>query len=264
MNKVYITSLQNQKIKGIKELLKQKKARQKRQQFVIEGIRAVQEIPKTQLIQTLVVSQNIEAHLYETLQAEECLIVPNILFQELSETMHAQGMLAVLSTVDSALEQLNIEKGAYLILENLQDPGNLGTIIRTAHAFNFKGIFMTKGCTDLYSPKVVRATMSSLFYMPIVLGEEIETYVTFLKNKGVTLYSTALTKKAKRLGNITFQKQMALVIGNEGNGISKMTLEASDEVIQIPMPGGAESLNASVAAGICMYEIMKGEKHEYS
>lgn len=264
MNKVEITSEQNQKIKRIKELLKQKKARLKQQCFVIEGIRAIKEIPKTQSIITLVVSQTVEAKLYETLQVEECLIVSEALFQSLSETKHAQGMLAVIRTIDRALDELVIEKGTYLILENLQDPGNLGTIIRTAHAFKFKGILMTKGCVDLYSPKVVRSTMSSLFYVPIVLGEEMKTYITFLKNKGVRLCTTALTQDTKPLNKMIFQKPMALIIGNEGNGVSTDALEASDEKIKIPMPGGAESLNASVAAGICMYEIMKGEKDEYN
>lgn len=264
MRKKRITSDQNQKIKWLKELLKKKKIRKEYGCFIVEGLRAIKEIPKTQPISTLVVSETLDPNIYQTLQAEECLIVPETLFQNISETIHSQGMLAVIPTIDQPLNTITIENGAYLILENIQDPGNLGTIIRTAHAFQFKGIFITKGCVDLYSPKVVRSTMSSLFYVPVVLDEEIETYMTFLQNKGFTLYTTALTEQAEPLNKIQFKKPMALVIGNEGNGVSHKCLEMTNKIVKIPMPGGAESLNASIAAGICMYEVMKGETNEYN
>lgn len=258
MNKVIITSEQNPKIKRIKELLKKKTTRKKEKSFVVEGIRAIQEIPLTQCIQTLVVSEKVDPVLYEKVQAKEYLIVPEILFQTISETVHAQGMLAVLKMIDQSLEELMTQKGTYLILENLQDPGNLGTIIRTAHAFHFNAILMTKGCVDLYSPKVVRSTMSSLFYIPILIEQDIDEVIAFLKKRHITLYATALTKQSELIHQVKFQKPMALIIGNEGNGVSENCLKVSDKIIKIPMPGGAESLNASVAAGICMYEVMKG------
>lgn len=257
MNKKSITSLQNPMIKLIKELQKKKAARKKNQLFIVEGIRAVQEIPKEIKIEYLVVSDTLDETVYNTLSAREVLVLPEDLFCEISDTQTPQGMLAVVKMPNRTLEEMCALDGPYLILENLQDPGNLGTIVRTAHAFNFKGIFVTKGSVDLYSPKVVRSTMSSLFYIPIMTDETIETYIEYLKAKGITLYTTALTEEAKPIQETVFEKRMALIIGNEGNGVSSYCLEETDHTVIIPMPGGAESLNASVAAAVCMYEMTR-------
>lgn len=260
MDKKYITSAQNASVKLAKELLKKKAARKKQGLFVVEGIRAVKEIPGHIKIQTLLVSEGVEESHYEQVEAKEVLIMPESLFQSISETATPQGVMAIVQKVDIALESLDLQNGPYLLLENLQDPGNLGTIIRTAHAFNFKGIFMTKGCVDLYSPKVVRSTMSSLFYMPIVMDEEIEDYMDYLKQKGLTIYTTALNDKAQLVYDMNFDQNMVLVIGNEGNGVSEYCLEHTDHTMIIPMPGGAESLNASVATAICMYEVVRQQQ----
>ncbi|MBU3805053.1 MAG: RNA methyltransferase [Candidatus Cellulosilyticum pullistercoris] len=257
MDKKNITSMQNPIIKLVKELQKKKAARKKNQLFIVEGIRAVQEIPNKQMIEYLIVSNKLDEAIYHTLSARKVLVLPEDLFCEISDTQTPQGMMAIVKIPDISLEEICLSDGPYLILENLQDPGNLGTIIRTAHAFNFKGIFITKGSVDLYSPKVVRSTMSSLFYMPIITDETIETYITYLKAKGITLYTTALTERAKPIQETIFEKKMALIIGNEGNGVSPYCLEETDHTVIIPMPGGAESLNASIAAAVCMYEITR-------
>lgn len=257
MNKKYITSTQNATLKLVKELLKKKAARKKQRLFVIEGLRAVHEIPKSISIRSLLVSESLEESLYEGVEAKEILVLPEGLFSSLSETVASQGIMAIVGCMDMPLASLDLQEGPYLLLENLQDPGNLGTIIRTAHAFDFKGILMTKGCVDLYSPKVVRSTMSSLFYTPIVLDEDIETYLTYLKEKGFVIYATALNEQAEMIYKTSFADQMVLMIGNEGNGISEYGLAHSDHTIIIPMPGGAESLNASVATAVCMYEVLR-------
>lgn len=249
--------MQNPMIKLIKELQKKKVTRKKQQLFIVEGIRAVQEIPTSQEIEYLIVSDQLEESVYHDLLAKEVLLLSEQLFSEISETQTPQGMMALVKMPQITLEQMSLVEGPYLVLENLQDPGNLGTIIRTAHAFNFKGVFITKGSVDLYSPKVVRSTMSSLFYMPIVTDETIETYLTYLKAQGVTLYTTALTDTAKSIQQTSFEKKMALIIGNEGNGVSSYCLEETDHTVIIPMPGEAESLNASIATAICMYEITR-------
>ncbi len=257
MNKKYITSTQNSSVKLAKELLKKKAARKKHGLFVVEGIRAVKEVPAHIQIQTVLVSEKVEAHYYEKIQAREILVMPESLFETLSETATPQGLMAIVRKVDIPLAEFEMQEGPYLLLENIQDPGNLGTIIRTAHAFDFKGILMTKGCVDLYSPKVVRSTMSSLFYVPIVMDEEIQTHMAYLKEKGKTIYTTALSEKAKWVHEIIFDTNMVLVIGNEGNGVSDYCLEHADYTMMIPMPGGAESLNASVATAVCMYEVLR-------
>lgn len=257
MNKKSITSIQNPTIKLVKELQKKKSTRKKQQLFIVEGIRAVQEIPKHIRIEQVLVSEQIEESTYEGLNVREVLVVTEEIFKSISDTQTPQGMMAIVKIPEVSLESLEVEDGPYLVLENLQDPGNLGTIVRTAHAFDFKGILMTKGCVDLYSPKVVRSTMSSLFYVPVVTDYSIEEIITYLKKSQVTLYTTALTKKAQPIQNIAFNKRMALVIGNEGNGVSEYCLAETDYNMIIPMPGGAESLNASVAAGVCMYEMTR-------
>lgn len=257
MDKKYITSAQNASIKLAKELLKKKAARKKQGLFVVEGIRAVKEIPVHVQIRALLVSEAVDEVNYAGIQAKEILVMPESLFQTISETTTPQGIMAIVQKVDKTLEQIQLQEGPYLLLENLQDPGNLGTIIRSAHAFDFKGIFMTKGCVDLYSPKVVRSTMSSLFYMPIVMDGQIEDYISYLKENGLTIYTTALNHKAKCIQDIAFEKNMVLVIGNEGNGVSDYCLEHTDHTMIIPMPGGAESLNASVATAVCMYEVIR-------
>lgn len=249
--------MQNPIIKLIRELQKKKAARKKNQLFIVEGVRAVQEIPPHIIMKYLIVSDKLDEAVYSTLAVREVLVLPEQLFSEISDTQTPQGMMAVVQMPNLSLEEMSISDEPYLILENLQDPGNLGTIIRTAHAFNFKGIFITKGSVDLYSPKVVRSTMSSLFYMPIITDYTIEEYITYLKEQGMTLYTTALTQAAKPIQETTFEKRMALIIGNEGNGVSSYCLEETDHTVIIPMPGGAESLNASIATAVCMYEIIR-------
>lgn len=255
MNKKMITSAQNPVIKLVKELQSKKSARKKKGLFIVEGLRGVKEIPSHITIEHLIVSEAQEEHVPSHLQIKEMLVVPNEIFEKISETQSPQGMMAITQMPHLALEDLKLVEGPYLILENLQDPGNLGTIIRTAHAFDFKGILLTKGSVDAFSPKVVRATMSSLFYMPLVVDYSIEEYIAYFKAAQVPLYTTALNEEAKAIGDIAFPKQLGLIIGNEGNGVTKVCIEAAKETMIIPMPGGAESLNASVATAICMYEI---------
>ncbi|QEH69781.1 RNA methyltransferase [Cellulosilyticum sp. ST5] len=257
MNKKQITSPQNNVIKNIKELQKKKSARKSEGLFVIEGIRGVKEIPSHVKIKYLITTSEVDEKELGAVKAEERLEVSKEIYKSISDTQSPQGAMAVAYMPTYDLVHFNIEAGHYLVLENLQDPGNLGTIIRTAHAFDFKGVFITKGSVDLYSPKVVRSTMSSLFHVPIVIEEEIDTYMDFLKQKGVTLYTTALIPGAKPIYDVTFEEKVAIIIGNEGNGVSERVKEASDHTVIIPMPGAAESLNAAIATSICMYEITR-------
>lgn len=257
MNKKQITSPQNHVIKNIKELQKKKSARKKERLFIVEGIRAVKEIPSQANIKYVLTTPDVDIATLMHLNPHTWIEVSQEVYKSMSETQSPQGAMAVVTMPDQLLEEQVIEEGNYLLLENVQDPGNLGTIIRTAHAFDFKGVFITKGSVDLYSPKVVRSTMSSLFHVPIVIEEEIDTYMDFLKQKGVTLYTTALIPGAKPIYDVTFEEKVAIIIGNEGNGVSERVKEASDHTVIIPMPGAAESLNAAIATSICMYEITR-------
>ncbi len=257
MNTKIITSAHNQIIKDIKELQTKKATRKKQGLFVVEGLRAVKDIPSIAKVKYILATPQISKSQFSHLAPSMWVEVSEDIYKLVSETQTPQGVMAVVQMPQHPLEELCIEDGNYLLLENLQDPGNMGTIIRTAYAFGFKGVFITKGSVDVYSPKVVRSTMSALFYLPIIIDYCLEECIAFLKEQGVCLYTTALSEQAKPLYDIQFTKRKAIVIGNEGNGVSKEMLDKTDYTIMIPMPGGAESLNASVAAGICMYEVSK-------
>nr|WP_302597892.1 RNA methyltransferase [uncultured Cellulosilyticum sp.] len=259
MTNKLITSMQNALIKNIVQLQKKKSARKKQGLFVVEGIRAVNEIPKDVEVMHYITTPEIKAEEIKNLEHHKWVVVTEEIYKAISETQSPQGAMAVVKMPETSLENMRIKKdGFYLILENLQDPGNLGTIIRTAHAFNVDGVFLTKGTVDLYSPKVVRATMSSLFHVPVIIDYEIAEYIEAMEKVGVTTYATHLSEVAKSIYETKFEEGTALIIGNEGNGISQTVKEAVKNHIIIPMPGGCESLNASVAASICLYEVMRG------
>lgn len=250
--------MQNPIIKNIIQLQKKKSARKKQNLFVLEGIRSVNEIPVATEVKYYITTPDLDERAIFGLQENKWIVVTEEIYKAMSETQSPQGAMAVVEIPHLELETLKVkEKGFYLILENIQDPGNLGTIIRTAHAFGVDAVFLTKGCVDLYSPKVVRSTMGSIFHIPIIIDYEIEDYMNYLKAQGVTLYATHLGEDTKAVYDIHFEEKLGIVIGNEGNGISEYVKEQADYNMMIPMPGGSESLNASVATSVCMYEVMR-------
>lgn len=256
-NKV-VTSMQNALIKNIVQLQKKKSARKKQGLFVVEGIRAVNEIPASVEVMHYITTPEVKAEEIKNLEMKKWITVTAEIFKAISETQSPQGVMAIVKMPEHRLEDVSIkENGFYLVLENLQDPGNLGTIIRSAHAFNVDGVFLTKGTVDLYSPKVVRSTMSSLFHVPVIVDYEISEYMEVLNKAHITTYATHLSDTAKSIYEAKFEGGTALIIGNEGNGISDEVKETANEHIIIPMPGGCESLNASVATSICLYEVMR-------
>ncbi|PHV71617.1 23S rRNA (guanosine(2251)-2'-O)-methyltransferase RlmB [Sporanaerobium hydrogeniformans] len=252
-----IASLQNPVLKMINQLQKKKAVRKKEGLFVVEGLRAVREITKEFEVEYYVTTKEVEVKDLPGLEKSKWIVVPTALYKAISETEAPQGVMAVVKMPNCKLQDLVLkERGFYLILENLQDPGNMGTIIRTAHAFGANGILITKGSVDVFSPKVVRSTMGSLFHVPLVVDCEIEEYREVLRQAEIPIYATAL-EEAKPIYHINFVNPLAIVIGNEGNGVSDYIKKAADYKMMIPMPGGSESLNASVATSICIYEVMR-------
>ncbi len=255
-----IKSLQNPILKSIIQLQKKKLARKKERLFIVEGLRAVKEITKAFQVRYYVTTPDIDRKEFLQQEGGQWVVVPQEVFKSISETEAPQGIMAVVEMPKCDLESLEVgTEGFYLVLENLQDPGNMGTIIRSAHAFGAKGIFITKGSVDIFSPKVVRATMGSLFHVPFVIDGEIEDYVEALRQKEIPIYTTAF-EEAKPIYHIHFANPLAIVIGNEGNGVSEYIKGAADYKMMIPMPGGSESLNASVATSICIYEVMRQQE----
>lgn len=258
VNSKFITSSTNPLIKNIQLLQNKISERKKQGLFIIEGIRSINEIPKDHEIDTIVMSDTFDESLLKVVPVRNKLLVPSDLFKAISDTQTPQGVLALVKIKGQSLETLEANpNGFYLMLENLQDPGNLGTIIRSAYGFGVDAIFLTKGCVDLYSPKTVRSTMGASLHVPVIIDETLEAYMTWAKEHQLNVFTTALDESAKEVAKADLKKGLMLVIGNEGNGVSKEAIDLADQNVYIPMPGGLESLNASIAASICMYEVMR-------
>ncbi len=262
-NLVEITSLRNPLVKEIKSLYR-KKERMKNNSFIIEGIKIIKEAinynyPIKNIIYTdCLLNTKDGKEFYESIIGLNNIIyVPDNVFKEISDTENPQGVLAIAKFEYKTINLLHKKEKLFLImLDGLQDPGNMGTIIRTADAFNIDGIIITSGSVDPYNPKVVRATMGSIFRVPLYYTYDGLSELESLKEKGIKVYSTSLEGSIP-IYNADFKESIILIIGNESKGVSYDYYSLSDKLIKIPMPGNAESLNAGVAASIIMYEVMK-------
>lgn len=242
--------------KEIKELQKSGKARRNQGLFVIEGIRLFRETPPESLYQVCV-SENFPAENPGVLDGIRYEALPENKFRSLCQTQNPQGILAVVRQKKWQMERvLEVPSPRVLILENLQDPGNMGTIFRTAEAAGFHAIFMTGDCVDLYNPKTVRSTMGAIYRMPHREGDTIQEIADFLKERKITIYAASLRARKSYL-EMDYTGGTAFMIGNEGNGLTPSAEKLADELLYIPMAGRTESLNAAMAAGILMYETAR-------
>ncbi|SHK23065.1 RNA methyltransferase, TrmH family [Hathewaya proteolytica DSM 3090] len=257
-----IESKNNEVLKKVKKL-KDKKYRDAERLFIAEGIRFVEEAVKTQFpLKYIFVSKDqydnerINSILKGVDDSVSVNLVPHDLFKGICSTENPQGILAVAKTnSEFTLVSPKEKKGFYVFVDCVQDPGNLGTIIRTAHAAGALGVILRKGTVDLYNEKTLRSSMGSVFHLPVICDMESD-YLMVLKHMGYTIISSSLDTN-NNFYNINCKKPLVIVLGNEGNGISSEILKISDELVKIPMPGGAESMNVGVAAGILMYEIVR-------
>lgn len=253
-----ITSNNNNRLKQISLLQKKSKARKETGLFIEEGIRMFREIPKERL-EEVYVSESF-ANKKEWMEQVEGnpIVVEDKIFQTLTDTITPQGILAIVKQENYSVEEIlqMKENPVFLLLENIQDPGNLGTMMRTAEAAGVTGVLLSKGSVDMYNPKVVRATMGAIFRLPFAYVEDFPSLVKDLQEKNINVYAASL-EGAVSYDVPDYSKPTALIIGNEGNGISKETLEVSKNHIKIPMEGQAESLNAAICAAVYMYEIYR-------
>jgi RNA methyltransferase, TrmH family len=258
-----ITGSQNQIIKEVKSL-KDKKHREEKGLFFIEGLRFAEEaiFENADIVRILISEKYIESKIDDALQSEiqkrciESFLIPDKLFREVSDTENPQGILAVIKMKRHSMGELFAENNFLLILDSIKDPGNLGTMIRTADAAGVTGVIMSKGCVDLYNPKVLRSTMGSIFRVPVFYSSNLIETIKEIKSKNIQVLAAHLQGEinyfeAVLTGNISF------IIGNEATGISDEVKMSADLLLKIPMPGRTESLNASVAAGLLMYEAVR-------
>ena len=246
-----IRSHQNAMVKNYQKL-QTSKGRKKDEAYMIEGEHLVEEAIQSNIqIQRLVVSEE-QVQLYESwIQKYPTMIVSKELFEKLSMTQTNQGILAIVPLEKKTL--VEVPKGRYLIVDAVQDPGNLGTIIRTADAAGFDAVVLGEGCVDLYNDKVVRSMQGSQFHVAIYHENLMDVYGK-LKENHIPIAVTALHRDAKDFKWLTGRESVAIVVGNEGNGVREELIEAADFIIQIPMFGQAESLNVAIATGILMYQ----------
>lgn len=252
-----ITSRDNKYVKLAKSL-GTKQGRDKEGLFIIEGYRNVRDAAaKKAKIEFVLVSDRCTYDLTCFKGYKMFTLAPKI-FDYVSDTVTPQGVMAVCRMEEFDFSDIELsEKSLIVVLENLQDPGNAGTIIRTADAAGAKAVIMAKGCVDIYNPKVTRSLMSSLFSIKVIRNKNIDSVFGFLKNNNIKSVAGALTDKSAHLFDADMKGSCAVFIGNEGNGLTEETVKRCDVTVTIPMLGGAESLNASTAAAVIMYEHIR-------
>lgn len=251
-----IESIQNKKVKEWKKLLT-RKGRKKQQKYIIEGLHLVEEAIKTrQSIDALLVRDDkLDEYkdlisIYE--EASRIVCITEEISAALSDAVTEQGILAVINSKES-LSELSAQR-PLLLLDGVQDPGNLGTLIRTADAAGFEGVIIGTGSVDLYNPKALRSAQGSHFHLPVI-HDDLKGWVHDLKAREIPVYGTALDKQARSYRQVSPSSQFALIVGNEGSGVSPEILRETTCNLYIPIIGQAESLNVAMAAGILMFSL---------
>lgn len=251
-----ITSAANEQIKNIINLKEKSKARKNSGHFTVEGIKMFVEVPKEDL-EDVLVSESFEKENQSMLQSYAYQIVSDSIFKKISDTVTPQGILAIVKqkkySVDDIIANRRKDGSCIVVLDRLQDPGNLGTIVRTGEGAGISGIILSSDCADIYNPKVIRSTMGSIFRVPFAISENLLSDIDKLKKSGITTYAAHLKGEVYSRG--VFTEDCALLIGNEARGLSAAVAEKADRRIKIPMEGKVESLNAAVATAILMYEV---------
>lgn len=247
----FINSLDNSTIKKIKKL-KQRKYREEEKKFLAEGRKFLDFTYTPDLI---ILKENFEdfENITTKLERFNCrkIVVNDKIFKELTSQENSQGVILVYPYCETNIEKIN---NNIIVLDKIQDPGNLGTIIRVADAAGFKDIILTKGSVDCYNEKCVRSSMGSIFNMNIGYMEELQL-IQFLKEKKYKFLVTALENNSIEYTDISLNEKNAIIFGSEGNGVSSNFLKAADETVIIPIYGSAESLNVAMASGIILYKV---------
>ncbi len=245
-----ITSIHNTQVKNWKKLHK-RKYREKMQQFLIEGDHLIEAAKESGWsIQTVILREGTRMPNWCT--SQQLTVVQADVFNEISQTETPQGIAAV---VEMNKQTLTNDTDV-LLIDAVQDPGNLWTIIRTADAAGFTSVYLGQGTVDVYNEKVIRASQGSLFHVDIQVNANLEETIPTLQKQGYTVWASAL-QEATSLYEVTFSKKTAIILGNEGAGVQKHIVGLANQSVKIPIYGRAESLNVSIAAGILMYHVRK-------
>lgn len=258
-----ISSKENKKIKYLKKLLSSASFRREEGVFAAEGLRLCSDAIKSG---AAVVSAFFSESFYEknsdfvseaSACAQETFLLRDNLFSAVSDTKTPQGVLFVIKRLDKSFDFDKIkDNGKVLALETVQDPVNLGTILRTAEALGVGAVVLTRDCCDIYSPKAARGSMGAVFRLPISVVDDLPAFIGRFNDFG-TSYAAVLDRDSVSLSDCSFEGAALAVVGNEGNGLTPETVKACTCQLYIPMRGHAESLNVSAAAGIILWEMTR-------
>ena len=252
-----ITSTSNPQVKNLQLLKKKSGARNEQNVFLVEGMKMYQEAPRGKIKKVYISKSLYQEKGQAFLQGIETEVLDDHVFLAASDTKTPQGLLCVVEQFHYLLEDMLQKKNPHLLLlENLQDPGNVGTIMRTAEGAGADGIILSRTSVDLYHPKTIRSTMGSIYRMPFLYVNSLEEILPILKKQGIRTYAAHLQGK-NCYDQEDYRKGCAFFIGNEGNGLSEGLSRKADAWIRIPMQGKLESLNPAIAASILMYEACR-------
>jgi len=253
-----ITSNSNAQVKRLLQLQKKSKARNEEQVFLVEGLRMFLEVP-AERVQKVYISETLHNKKKQDLDLEKFSveILSDSVFGYVSDTKTPQGILCIVEQQKYDIEELlNIKNPHFMVLDNLQDPGNLGTIVRTAEGAGVDAVFLSKESVDIYNPKTIRSTMGSIYRIPVVYVEDLLELLNTFRQKGIKSYAAHLEGK-KSYDQEDYRDGTAILIGNEGNGLRDEIADSADIWIRIPMQGKVESLNAAIAASVLMFEVYR-------
>ncbi len=254
-----LTAKDNPKIKETAYLSSNKRERKRSGLFVAEGLRLCVDACQSgvEIVNAFFTSSFLEKHQKEAFEiqalSENCYEITEELAKKISDTQTSQGVFLVCKSI----ENKPCDTGRVLILDGVSDPSNVGAIARSAEAFGIKGLILTSGCADAFSPKALRASMGAFFRIPTIENADILKTVTDLKSKGYTVFGSVVTGFDKTVFECEFSDKSAMVIGNEAFGISDEARKVCDTLVTLPMKGRAESLNASAAAAVLLWEMTR-------
>ncbi len=256
-----ITSISNAQVKQVCVYVQKARERRKDGIFVVEGAKMFEEAPADWIYKVYVTRNFCDRHIADDigkkLEQTGYELVSDEVFLKMSDTKTPQGVLCLVRSPQYTIEDLlQSKQGIFVILEDLQDPGNLGTIIRTGEGAGIAGVIMTKDTVDIFNPKTIRATMGSVYRVPFVYVQDVAEAMDKLHQTGIMVYAAHLKGEAY-YDAFDYRKGSAFLIGNEGNGLKESTAHLADKYVKIPMAGQVESLNAAVATTLFMYEAAR-------
>ena len=256
-----ITSISNAQVKQVCAYVQKAKERRKDGIFVVEGPKMFEEAPVDWIYKVYATKSFCEKHtddsIHTKLKETGCELVSDDVLAKMSDTKTPQGVLSLVKWPQYSLEDLIIKRnGVFVVLEDLQDPGNLGTIIRTGEGAGISGVIMTSNTVDIFNPKTIRATMGSIYRVPFVYVQDISDAIEKLQAANIAVYAAHL-KGERYYDAFDYSRGSAFLIGNEGNGLKEETAKLADTYVKIPMAGQVESLNAAIATTLFMYEAAR-------